>query len=668
MRLVSIPFECRKKSKPHHDQLINIQALSYTWGSRHSAANIAVVDDVDVEITTNLFTILRRVRREKASRHLWVDGICINQSDNNEKAHQVAIMGNIYANTSDCIIWWGEEPDEPVKLMSDEQVKEIDQVLKSADELLLKLSEDFKFLADFAPPEDVDASLSKLEAIDDFQISKTKPFTWTLAKPEINMVEKSWEDIGADEDSIWHAFALFRMLSSKCHIDRIPYLSSSADSKFGLALKAARWLLLRPWWTRVWTVQECVLPKSATVYYGPVKAPFRMFELAVQQLNAHKTTCCTEIVGIQHSTGFINDALGNLLLLRQNILSAENKRQIGLEHVLRIFRNRVASNDKDKVYGLLGLVGDWRQVDSIVPDYSKTVSKYEVYTQTVLKIINFSANLDVLLQGGLCRYDPMKPLPSWVPDYSVPDISFGEGTLYVDQIRSYKAAQDLALEVEVIEKYVLFTKGYLVDEIDTTLKVLGLSVSRNSQMENITIWYDMLLQHFKNDFTSHQKDFWQTLCGGTVYEPATSKSDASPFRRLTAMDEQLFNQWCTSRGLLKLRTTSDEHVKKKKKFESVGPMDQAIRTSVIGRQMIVTKKGYIGMTSVGAEAAGYMHRASVFVIPGSRTPLLLEAVGTRLIPGRGMQQCYTLVGHCYLNGFMDGEGLSPEKGTELYLV
>jgi hypothetical protein len=42
------------------------------------------------------------------------------------RAQQVALMGAIYANTSDCIIWWGEEPNELVKYISDEWIKEID--------------------------------------------------------------------------------------------------------------------------------------------------------------------------------------------------------------------------------------------------------------------------------------------------------------------------------------------------------------------------------------------------------------------------------------------------------------------------------------------------------------------------------------------------------------
>ena len=54
---------------------------------------------------------LRRLRDPVDSLVLWVEAICINQKDNNEKAHQVAMMREIYSSCQKMIIWLGEDLD-----------------------------------------------------------------------------------------------------------------------------------------------------------------------------------------------------------------------------------------------------------------------------------------------------------------------------------------------------------------------------------------------------------------------------------------------------------------------------------------------------------------------------------------------------------------------------
>jgi hypothetical protein len=35
-------------------------------------------------------------------------------------------------------------------------------------------------------------------------------------------------------------------------------------------------LLPRPWWSRIWIIQDCVLPFQATIFYGPIAFEWRM--------------------------------------------------------------------------------------------------------------------------------------------------------------------------------------------------------------------------------------------------------------------------------------------------------------------------------------------------------------------------------------------------------
>jgi hypothetical protein len=40
---------------------------------------------------------------------VWIEAICINQADDQEKSHQVAMMGDVYENASNVLIWLGDE-------------------------------------------------------------------------------------------------------------------------------------------------------------------------------------------------------------------------------------------------------------------------------------------------------------------------------------------------------------------------------------------------------------------------------------------------------------------------------------------------------------------------------------------------------------------------------
>ena len=47
-----------------------------------------------MQVTDNLFEVLRGLRpRWGMPRVLWIDAICIKQSDNAERSHQVSMMG-----------------------------------------------------------------------------------------------------------------------------------------------------------------------------------------------------------------------------------------------------------------------------------------------------------------------------------------------------------------------------------------------------------------------------------------------------------------------------------------------------------------------------------------------------------------------------------------------
>jgi hypothetical protein len=57
-----------------------------------------------LEVTTNLELALRYLRRENRARTLWIDALCINQKDEDEKTIQIQRMQWIYANASPIVV------------------------------------------------------------------------------------------------------------------------------------------------------------------------------------------------------------------------------------------------------------------------------------------------------------------------------------------------------------------------------------------------------------------------------------------------------------------------------------------------------------------------------------------------------------------------------------
>ncbi|KAL9582631.1 MAG: hypothetical protein Q9212_003178 [Teloschistes hypoglaucus] len=89
------------------DADIHYTALSYTWGDPSSPGVILLNDGYEMSITRNLEAALRQFRSRKESIRLWVDAICINQADDDEKSCQVAIMRSFYVSASSTWVWLG---------------------------------------------------------------------------------------------------------------------------------------------------------------------------------------------------------------------------------------------------------------------------------------------------------------------------------------------------------------------------------------------------------------------------------------------------------------------------------------------------------------------------------------------------------------------------------
>jgi hypothetical protein len=89
------------------DCAVEYEALSYTWGSTNDLYEIEV-NGKKLPVTGNLFLALQQLRFKHQDRILWIDAICIDQSNSKERGHQVRQMSSIYTKAAQVIVWLGQ--------------------------------------------------------------------------------------------------------------------------------------------------------------------------------------------------------------------------------------------------------------------------------------------------------------------------------------------------------------------------------------------------------------------------------------------------------------------------------------------------------------------------------------------------------------------------------
>lgn len=102
------------------DHVLPYEALSYHWGSGDASLKIKIYTEGfpgSFRVRRNLHEALNQLRLPDRPRRLWIDAICINQDDNDEKNAQVSLMAEVYSKASSVCVWLGEaSPDSDLAL------------------------------------------------------------------------------------------------------------------------------------------------------------------------------------------------------------------------------------------------------------------------------------------------------------------------------------------------------------------------------------------------------------------------------------------------------------------------------------------------------------------------------------------------------------------------
>ncbi|KAF2025421.1 hypothetical protein EK21DRAFT_10728, partial [Setomelanomma holmii] len=95
-------------SQPHY------LALSYAWGDESFGKSGILLDGQSFEVTSSLYTYLELFRSDPYSKtvpYIWIDQICINQSDVDERSYVVRFMWSIYQKAAHVVVWLGDSEE-----------------------------------------------------------------------------------------------------------------------------------------------------------------------------------------------------------------------------------------------------------------------------------------------------------------------------------------------------------------------------------------------------------------------------------------------------------------------------------------------------------------------------------------------------------------------------
>lgn len=93
-------------------------AFSYVWGDAR-VRHVITIDGKTAYVTSNLKEALAHLAGEFSEWSFWIDAICIDQDNTEEKMHQVAQMRTIYSNADGVVMWLdpGNEEIERLNLV-----------------------------------------------------------------------------------------------------------------------------------------------------------------------------------------------------------------------------------------------------------------------------------------------------------------------------------------------------------------------------------------------------------------------------------------------------------------------------------------------------------------------------------------------------------------------
>ncbi|KAI1428441.1 heterokaryon incompatibility protein-domain-containing protein [Xylaria sp. FL1777] len=422
------------------------EALSYVWGADTSQEAIHV-DQEAFLIRKNLTRILQHLRRADVVRTIWVDAICINQSDRKEKTQQVRLMRDIYSKATSTIIWLGDFDVESTRSKQRCMADSVDN-----DEFYTPLPK--RFGGTTMNEYDLCAILDAYQKC---------------------VINKQWDK---------EYFSLHMMLC-RC-VDHI---------------------ILHEWWERIWTLQEAFLPeKGPIIFFQGQSFSFNDLQAAIKLIFEDKSSqdfhdaqahFKSSIAGSEMDKLFckfvgarraLDHPLSLLFHLRPGLDMDRSPLLRYLPSLLASTDTYRASNPSDKIFALESLLP--RCLGLLINvDYDE--SREAVFQRITARCYNQSG-LHLVRHYKFLFESPLLPGetltgPSWVLDFTYSDASRHDS-------KSAKAVKDqVTLDGFLYENTIydpridknhylcfatprtLFCSGRCIDQVYLTISIPSLS-------------------------------------------------------------------------------------------------------------------------------------------------------------------------------------------------
>jgi hypothetical protein len=377
-----VPIHC-ELLHAYRDDKPFYEALSYTWGDPNDR-NLITVNDEEVSVTNHLWVALEHLRDDYIDIILWVDAICIDQSNDKEKGEQVQQMREIYRSPNATIVWLGPAADK-----SDLAFAETERLGKHLCEtgifdLMMGMATLPSHATDayHAAEENVNEQLAELykEALDD--LPKTLEFLTAMSN-----------------------------------------------------------ILNRNYWTRIWIRQEFVVSTFVRINCGNATISFQHFHatiIYIALLTIHLSQKLASNINDfleHHDYEELDPVLTtNFYTITKLIMNPSTTKLFGMRRRYQLGQTAEAGNgnsliqilarvhvgttaqasfDKDLVFGLLGMAEDAEAL-GVLPDYDHMKSCSEVFIN-VARAITSGGHVDLLSLSQ--NRDRKTDVPSWVPEW-----------------------------------------------------------------------------------------------------------------------------------------------------------------------------------------------------------------------------------------------------------
>jgi hypothetical protein len=367
-------------------------------------------------------------------------------------------------------------------------------------------------------------------------------------------------------------------------------------------------ILGRPYFERVWILQEIECAREVEMILGDKTVDWKDFSSSVTYVETNKEL---------HWGSRYRGRTPSIVFYRD---SSRVERPKTLLQFLNDTRNCKSSDPRDKVFALLGMTPEAAE-QALAPNYSTPTR--DVFISLVKFLISRDKNLDVLCH--VQNPTSVDGLPSWVPDWSCPRTSRALGYPRPSKWY-YKTALDSPAAVEFLPgSEILAAQGKAVDKISQ----VGPRYEMGAESSSPTLrqWQEIALTVPRDPLGKDQQTaFLETLIASPPYA-------VNPF-------VQRFSASWTSEVLYE-RSVDDQSVDLHKASEAA-IFQRQVNKACGGRRFFMTERGYIGLGP-----AELQHGQLVTVLLGGQVPFVLCEREERV----------TLVGECYVHGFMNGEAI-----------